>query len=336
MKIASWVGSLAATLVVSLPFTVTGGCADTRVDVGAAGTIAVPFVPDIDYDFRMTAGGETEVVGDGGPSHAKRCFLMTVYGDGSVILEQFVIEADSHGSFSQQLPKGAKSISAAAIDCDEAAEILKKQGTPPVPEAEEDAREEEEEDEDEVDAPAGPQVEDSVFGNVHAAAGVSMSSTYVFHGATVVPDFALGGRNIRFAASVTARDVHEALTLLQPVVERGIGSGVSPLVNVHLYTHVSLDLMGVRIRAASTTQIEELILDVNHGAHSADLGARREVVQSNVNAWSVVESTMPLTDVIVSPLPWEQYSNHGTLDVRLAGMHEFVHAELTTTAVPRR
>jgi hypothetical protein len=68
----------------------------------------------------------------------------------------------------------------------------------------------------------------------------------------------------------------------------------------------------------------------------ADLGARLEVVSSNVNAWSVVESTMPLGDVVVSTLPWEEFLNQGSVDIRLAGIHEFVHADITTTVVPRR
>jgi len=335
MKIASWVGSLAATLVVSLPFTATVGCAKTRTTFESGGTIVIPFAPDIDYDFRASVGGGTEVFGQGGTAYAKRCFLLTVYGEGDVVLGQFVIEADSHGAFSQELPKGAKSIAAAAIDCDEAAEILKKQGTPPKPEDEdEDSRD------DEVDGEEQPVVDELNVDRSVAVASTTSSvpvwTNYVFHGGTVTPDYALGGHNTRFAVSALARDVEEALSMIQPILTHGIGADVPPLVSVHLYTHVSLDLMGVRIQAASSTQIEELFLDVNHGAHRADLGARREVVQSNVNAWSVVESTMPLTDVIVSTLPWEEFSNHGSVSVRLAGMREFVHADLTTTLIPVR
>lgn len=336
MKIASWVGSLAATVVVSLPFMTTVGCSTGRLSVEGDGLIEVPFAPDIKYDFRFGVGGDTEVVGEGGPAYAKRCFLLTVFSEDDSVLGQFVIEADSHGAFAQALPDGAHSIAAVVIDCDEAAEILKKQGAPPKhDEEDEDSRED-----DEVEGEEQPVVDElnlhPSLAVVSTTSSVPVWTNYVFHGGTVTPDYALGGHNTRFAVSALARDVEEALSMVQPILTHGIGADVPPLVSVHLYTHVSLDLMGVRIRAASTSQIEELVLDVNHGAHRADLGARREVVQSNVNAWSVVESTMPLTDLIVSTLPWEEFSNHGSVNVRLAGMREFVHADLTLTHIPVR
>ncbi len=335
MKIASWVGSLAATLVVSLPFTTAAGCADTRASVNSGGKIVVPFAPDIEWGFQAAVGGGTEMVGDGGIAAAKKCFLLTFYDKDLVVLERVVIEADAMGTFVKKLPAGADSFLAVLIDCDKAEEIQKQEGVPPKPEEERDEPEEEREEQPPVDEPAVGPMKPSAMASGSSASTPTWTE-FTFHGGTIHLDIAYGGTNVRFAATVLASDVGDAFSMLEPIMERGIGAGLSPLVNVHVYTHASLDLMGVRIRVASTTQIEELFLDVNHGAHVADLGARLEVVSSNVNAWSVVESTMPLGDVVVSTLPWEEFLNQGSVDIRLAGIHEFVHADITTTVVPRR
>jgi len=158
-----------------------------------------------------------------------------------------------------------------------------------------------------------------------------LSSTASVFGLPLASGFGTGKEHLYYSFEVLADSHAEASSIIQPILDRGIGAVIPGTVTVVKFTTISVDASGGgRIVSSLPGSFISWSMDFNNGAFMADLYTRS--IRYESNGWDVIETVIPSSALDSGILPGVTYVNRATEVYRAEGLPGVQRASLTVKA----
>jgi hypothetical protein len=114
--------------------------------------------------------------------------------------------------------------------------------------------------------------------------------------------------NLAYSFIVKAGSFTQANSLVEPIIQGGIGAPVPPGVTVVAFAQMQADEFGGRYIQAQPGYFQYWSLDFNQGAFHAD---QDTALRYQIGGWDVMETMIPLSTFEFGVMPSVTYTNLG-------------------------